>query len=160
MTDPVSKSDWNTEPFPAQHTVLSIDRTYSDAEMSQIRRGLLPEQMEDKWFIYFEGDTLHMHRSWTGYEIYAVRFKPHAGQWRIAEARVNRDPGQYKETDDRRDEELVVFLIDLLLLSQIHTMPSKATGKGDAEHAVWLWSLAGRALFDPPDSDEEDEAAG
>jgi len=32
--------------------------------------GLVPEEIEDKWFIYWEDDTLFFHRSWTGNCIY------------------------------------------------------------------------------------------
>ena len=34
---------------------------------------------EDKWFIYWENDTLFFHRSWTGVCVYIVRFTSPAG---------------------------------------------------------------------------------
>lgn len=36
------------------------------AEVDRLKRGFVPVQMEHKWFIYFEGDWLRFHRSWTG----------------------------------------------------------------------------------------------
>ncbi|NNJ11667.1 hypothetical protein EKD04_015130 [Chloroflexales bacterium ZM16-3] len=48
--------------------------------------------MEDTWFAFVEGDTLHLHRSWTGYQIYAVTFAPRDGGSFIARVEANRDP--------------------------------------------------------------------
>ena len=94
---------------------LTFRHTYSPAEFEIISMGLIPKEMEDKWFIYYDPPWLYLHRSWTGYCIYKVRFEVHDGSAAVAETLVNRDPAQYTETDDRRDEAILQRLIDWLL---------------------------------------------
>ena len=84
--------------------------------MDSIRQGLIPAEMEDKWFVYWADAVLYFHRSWTGCCIYVVRFVADGEGWRMTEAQVNRDPEQYCETDDAADVRMVSFLIDRLLL--------------------------------------------
>lgn len=114
-----TRADWKTEPMPEQRAALTVERAYTPAEMARIRRGSVPRTMEDKWFAFVEGDTLHLHRSWTGYQIYAVTFAPRDGSSFIARAEVNRDPSQYKQTDDEADARSLLALIDGLMLNEV-----------------------------------------
>ena len=45
---------------------MTLDRVFSQEDMDRIRRGVVPETMDDKWFIYWTEDALYFHRSWTG----------------------------------------------------------------------------------------------
>jgi ADP-ribose pyrophosphatase YjhB (NUDIX family) len=114
-----ARADWKTEPMPERRAALATERVYTPAEMARIRRGLVPRAMEDKWFAFVEGDTLHLHRSWTGYQIYAVTFAPRDGGSRIARVEANRDPSQYKQTDDEADARSLLALIDGLMLKEV-----------------------------------------
>lgn len=139
------KTDWKTKELPSERSIVPLSRTFSADEMRQIREGLLPQQMEDKWFIYWQDDALYFHRSWTGFCIYVVRFAVEGNSFRVVEADVNRDPEQYGETDDARDAKMISFLIDLLLLRQRGDYPSK---KSDPEmEALEQWSSVGRAML-------------
>ena len=86
------RDDWKTKPMPAQHETFILDRSFSDEEMKALRRGNVPQAMEDKWFWYMEGATLWAHRSWTGYCIYQIDFKDDDHHI----VTVNRDPEQYE----------------------------------------------------------------
>ena len=45
--------------MPPKSAVVRLDRAFSPQEMKRIRKGLVPQQMEDKWFIYWkDGDTV------------------------------------------------------------------------------------------------------
>ena len=101
------QSDWKTEALPKKRSTFPLDRAFSPEEMVRIRRGLVPWQMEDKWFIYWKDDTLFFHRSWTGFCIYMVRFAAAGDSYKMLEADVNRDPEQYKETSNERDAEMI-----------------------------------------------------
>ena len=46
----------------------------SEEEFEHIKRGIVPEEMEEKWFIYFEDDKLYFHRSWSGSLIFIATF--------------------------------------------------------------------------------------
>lgn len=72
--------------------------------------------MEDKWFIFLEGDTLFFHRSWTGHCIFRLTLTREGEKYAVSDALVNRDAGQYGGADDVNDERLLTYLIDNLLL--------------------------------------------
>ena len=103
------KSDWKTSEMPAQHTTFIIERKISPSEMEKLKLGNIPQEMEDKWFWYFENGKLYAHRSWTGFCIYILSFT--SGSDRI-EVTANRDPEQYRCTDDVEDAKTLNKLLD------------------------------------------------
>ena len=88
------RDDWKTTPMPDQQETFVLNRSFSDKEMAVLRRGNIPEDMDDRWFWYMEGSTLWAHRSWTGFCVYQIDFKEDDNHVVI----VNRDPEQYKCT--------------------------------------------------------------
>ena len=102
------RSDWKTEPMPDQHETFTLHRSFSDAEMASLRRGHVPQAMEDKWFWYTEGSTLWAHRSWTGYCIYRIDFREDHRHT----VTVNRDPEQYSCTSVKEDRKTLNQLLD------------------------------------------------
>jgi 8-oxo-dGTP pyrophosphatase MutT (NUDIX family) len=113
------QQDWESaQPLPERRAELAVDLRYGDADMSRIRKGFLPQDMDEKWFFWFGDDVLHLHRSWTGICIYEVRFERMAGGWRATTALVNRDPEQYENTRDDEDRLLLSKMIDVHLLNE------------------------------------------
>ena len=102
------RDDWKTEPMPEQHETFVLNRTISDEQMNVLRRGNIPQAMEDKWFWFMEGSTLWAHRSWTGHCIFRVDFKEDGHHTVV----VNRDPKQYKCTSIEEDMESLNRLLD------------------------------------------------
>ena len=94
-----SRGDWKTIEMPLKHDTFVFHRPLSAHQMKVLRRGNIPQAMEDKWFWYMEGDTLFAHRSWTGYCIYRIDFKPDGNHI----VTVNRDPEQYTCTSIAED---------------------------------------------------------
>lgn len=111
------KEDWKTKPFPHKRTEIMLDLSFDEAAMERIRKGFLPMAMEEKWFAWFDEPVLHLHRSWTGFCIYQVRFRREANRWRADSAKVNRDPEEYSETDPEADQRLIADLINELLVN-------------------------------------------
>ena len=60
---------------------MTLDRVFSPQDMDRIRRGVVPEAMEDKWFIYWKEGMLFFQRSWTGFCIYVVHFAADGDAW-------------------------------------------------------------------------------
>ena len=85
------RDDWKNLPMPERHASFVLRRTFGEDEMAALRRGNIPQAMEDKWFWYMEGQTLFAHRSWTGYCIYRIDFSEDGAHT----VTVNRDPEQY-----------------------------------------------------------------
>lgn len=73
-------TDWNTKPLPEQRTTFALDRVFSPNEMDRIRAGLIPDVMEDKWFIYWRDKALYLHRSWTGNCVPGIGWGTSVGQ--------------------------------------------------------------------------------
>lgn len=144
--------DWKTRPLPARRTTIALNRTFSAPEIARMRRGLVPKQMEDKWFIYWQDDALFFHRSWTGICIYIVRFAAERDGGRMVEAEVNRDPKQYKEVDDAADAAMISFLVDVLLLHRPAAFPGADPASADS--ALRMWSQVGRAMLGQHPDDE------
>lgn len=124
--DPASPTSWKTLPLPEQREPLGFEAAYTTAEAESMALGLVPQQMEDKWFIYAKGDQLYFHRSWTGSCIFWLRFEGTPEGYRVVESWVNRDPGQYGETDTAYDRAMLAFLIDALLLGKRVSFPLRA----------------------------------
>lgn len=93
------RSDWKALDMPQRHEEFILERTFTPEQMSILRRGNIPQEMEDKWFWYMEGDTLYAHRSWTGFCVYIIEFSDD-GRHKVT---VNRDPEQYTCTSVEED---------------------------------------------------------
>jgi hypothetical protein len=79
--------------------------------------------MDYKWFIFYEQDRLYIHRSWTGYCIYIVRFENDGQDYVACEVQANRNPKQYRENDDSYDARMAFWVIDIALLGRDTGMP-------------------------------------
>lgn len=122
---PATSNSWQINPMPPESKVFTLALTLSAEEYQQIQVGHIPEDMDDKWFIYFENGWLNLHRSWTGNCTYRLRFEPTEAGYQVVEAWVNRNPNQYKETDDKYDSQLVVFLVNRILLGKDYPFPHR-----------------------------------
>ncbi|MCO4312063.1 hypothetical protein [Pectobacterium versatile] len=109
---------WKHLAAPQQTVPLNFQALFTDAEAEKMRQGVIPKQMEDKWFIYFEDGWLCFHRSWTGFFIYALKLDGSPAGVRVTDSWVNRDPAQYASTDLEYDRGMLRYLIDVSLLGK------------------------------------------
>ena len=68
-------AEWKTKEMPEQRDPFILHREFTEQQMEALRKGNIPQGMEDKWFWYMEGNTLFAHRSWTGHCIFVIDFK-------------------------------------------------------------------------------------
>ena len=106
--------DWKTQPMPARTARLAFTREFSPADFARLQRGLVPESMDDKWFIVWQDGALWCHRSWTGLCVYCLRFAPAGEGVAVSEALVNREPGQYGG-HDAHDVQTLGYLLETFL---------------------------------------------
>lgn len=72
---------------------LPYTRRFSTRETEILLQGVEPRGMDDHWFIFAEDDVVHLHRSWTGYEPFAIRLDRFPdGSAEIADLFVNDEP--------------------------------------------------------------------
>lgn len=119
MTD----HSYNTKPMPPETATLDYPAEFTEAEYKKIARGLIPQQMEDKWLILLDGGTLNLHRGWTGFCIFQVELEKAGDKYAVRAARVNRNPEQYRGTDAAYDTRILHYLISSLLLGNEVELP-------------------------------------
>ncbi|MCR5429368.1 MAG: macro domain-containing protein [Lachnospiraceae bacterium] len=108
---PVKRSDWKNVDMPDSRDAFILKRAFSKKEMMALRKGHIPEAMEDKWFWYMEGDTLYIHRSWTGFCIYIAELS----DGYTHKVTVNRDSEQYASEGAEADCERLNKLLDYMI---------------------------------------------
>lgn len=139
---PIKKEDWKTRPFPETVKDLPFERAFNASEFAELKQGLRPKGMEDKWFIYYENETLNFHRSWTGHHVYQVKFLLADTSAKAIAVTVNRDPAEYNQPDDDYDIKILDFLINKLLLNKNVSFPSPPDLEED-KHPIYRHSMIG-----------------
>ena len=124
MPKKTTASSWNIKPMPEDQKELPLSGVYTEEEFEKISYGFLPQDQQDKWFIYLEGEWLNFHRSWTGACIFKLEIVLNNCKYHAIKAVVNRDPEQYRSTNDEQDVKLIAFLIDQLLLNRFAVLPT------------------------------------
>jgi hypothetical protein len=122
---------WKHEPFTAG-TRIPFKATFALDEVARLEAGLVPEAMEDKWFIHFDAPCLFLHRSWTGKPVYRVELKRESNGASVVEALWAGDFSAADEADAAYQALLLEFLIANLLLGQAKPFPRLA----DAQEAM------------------------
>jgi hypothetical protein len=102
--------------MPRSRVQIPFERSFTEDEFLRVKRGFVPESMEERWHIFLKGRWLYFARSWTSYCIYKARLQKCGNACRIAEVWVSRDPRQYGTTDTREDAAILRTLIDEVLL--------------------------------------------
>ena len=115
---------WKIKPMPAACKELAVSGSYTAAEYEQISFGYIPQDQQDKWFVYLEGQWLHFHRSWTGSCIFQLQLVPAETGYEAVKAIANRDPEQYRSSGDEPDVKLIAHLVDELLLGRFSILPT------------------------------------
>ena len=118
-----TRNSWKSLQMLETKKQVSFERRFTEQEFEKISFGVIPQQMEDKWFIFLEDMQLNFHRSWTGQCIYQIRFEKNIKEFIITEAWVNRNQEEYRNTDDDYDVALLSFLIDNFILGKNSPFP-------------------------------------
>lgn len=95
-------ADLEEDPYSATRPV-AFERALDDDEATLVRAGLGASDMKQKWFAYADGDRLHLHRSWTGYEVFSLRLRTVRGRPGVLldQLQVCDDRERYSPEDDR-----------------------------------------------------------
>jgi ADP-ribosylglycohydrolase len=103
------KADWKTEPMPDQKETFILKRRFTKNELVNLRRGNVPQEMEDKWFFFMKRNRLYAYRSWTGYLIYIIEFNSDGDDHKVT---VNRYPEQYSCSSIEEDRKMLNNLLN------------------------------------------------
>ena len=114
MNETATKQTWENIPIDNPKRI-DIDLVFTHQQFSKLTRGLIPQQMEDKWFIFYENEWLYFHRSWTGNGMYKAKLNKVNDDYSIKEFWVERNQEKYKNEDDNTDIETFSSLVRRLL---------------------------------------------
>ena len=120
-----TRDSWKSIAMPEQRGQLPFQRVFTQPEFERVSFGLIPAAMEDKWFIFYEDQSVYFHRSWTGFCVYQLQLEQADDNWEVKETWINRNNEQYKSESrtDEYDMKLLAFLIDNLLLGKRDPFP-------------------------------------
>ncbi len=113
--------DRGSKPMSLSRVELPFKRSFTEAEVELLRRGLIPQSMEDKWFGILRSHSLDFYRSWTGYHIYRLSIRENGGGIDAGPLIVNDDPEQHCRLGDDFDTEMIDRLIDRMLEVPVDT---------------------------------------
>ena len=130
----IGKTAWKTKDFSKPQTI-NIRIRITETHYARIRHGLCPEEMEDKWFAYFDADRLCFHRSWTGAKIYEAQIQKVDSGYEIIKINVERDADIYSNTDENKDIRSLMFLLGRVLLGLNVDVPINFDDKADVLRA-------------------------
>lgn len=83
------------KPMSEQRAELPFFRAFTAEEMRRIAAGYIPTMFpDDKWFMFFEGNVLHVHRAYSGVCTYELHFEhdPLSGLTRTTKVVGDRSP--------------------------------------------------------------------
>ena len=146
MNEIATKDTWQNQPIDNPKRI-AIDLHLTDKQFSKLTNGLIPQQMEDKWFIYYENEWLYFHRSWTGNGMYKAKLNKETDGYSITEFWAERNQEKYKNEDDNTDVETFSFLIARGLLGiDVGNIYSSRNIKTESD-VLKGWSNFGNMLF-------------
>lgn len=146
MKEIATKSSWENLPIDNPKRI-AINLQFTADQFTKLTYGLIPEEMEDKWFIFFENDWLYFHRSWTGYGFYKAQIIKQQDVYTIKEFWAERNQEKYKNEDDKTDIGVFSFLIAAGLLGvDVNQVYANQNIKSEID-AIISWSMLGRMLF-------------
>ncbi|MGV9313814.1 hypothetical protein ACWDR0_16735 [Streptomyces sp. NPDC003691] len=94
-------------------------RIWTDEQWERIQQGYAAQDMDEKWHVFAEDDTVFLHRSWTGYGVFEATFAPaEGGGRRISGAVVERDAEFYASTDDAYDCVMLELVLSSIVLGE------------------------------------------
>lgn len=120
MREPAIRPSGLALPLPSKREAFELTAAFSKAEAERMRLGHKAEEMEDKWFVFFEEGWLYFLRSWTGICIYALRLESTPDRVRVAEGWANREEGQTLSDNIEVDRQNVRDLIESRLLTDYY----------------------------------------
>lgn len=146
MTEIATTTTWKHEPIDNPKRI-DITLHFTDKQFLKLTNGLIPQQMEDKWFVFYENDWLYFHRSWTGYGLYKAQLIKEKDGYSIKEFWAERNQEKYKNEDDSTDIETISFLIARGLLGiDVRKLYAEKHIQSETD-SIKGWSNFGHLLF-------------
>ena len=63
--------------------------------MENLKKGYIPQTMEEHWFMYCDDISINYYRSWTGIQIFKGHYKLIDGEYVIYAIDINKNKNEY-----------------------------------------------------------------
>ncbi len=121
-------TSWKREPFK-EGVPIPLSLEIHKGQIERISKGLIPQEMEDKWFIYFDEPYLFLHRSWTGQPVFKLKFTESPTGYSVSEALLSADIIKGDKGEIEYQGKLVFFLVNNFLLGEKVPFPMPTNSK-------------------------------
>jgi hypothetical protein len=138
----VSREERATISMPANKVKLDFHRQFSEQEFERISCGLNPIDLDEKWFIFQEHQSICFHQSWTGECLYVLHMKKGENYIFVKEAWMNPE----LKFDNTYAIRFLEYLIDRLLLSKAVSFPFPEHIVDPMERAFFRYGKVGSSL--------------
>ena len=146
MSEIATAASWMNLPIDKPKKI-AIALRFTERQYAKLIKGLIPKQMEDKWFVFYADNWLYFHRSWTGFGIYKAKIIKKNDSYFIKEFQAERNQDKYHNEDDNTDIENISFLIGRGLLgNDVNDIYAEQNIKSEAD-AVKGWTDFGNMLY-------------
>ena len=109
----IAKStSWKTEPMPQTDiSRIEVNISVTEEDMLIIRKGHIPEAMEDHWFMYCDDEYIRYYRSWSGMCAFEAHFHKEENQYVIDEICINQALVEFGMNGDKTGVALFIHLL-------------------------------------------------
>ncbi|MGM9886733.1 MAG: hypothetical protein ACI31W_05765 [Lactococcus sp.] len=97
--------------------------SFSEDEFEKMKRGYIPQDMDDKWFLYMKNETLYFYRSWTGHKNKEISFKKQGNYYIASKMIVEGDASLYHPDNYSEEEIDAKDIIHFFLLTESARQP-------------------------------------
>lgn len=111
----IKPSDWKTVPMPNETDSFYSGRSLVAEEFLKLSAGIKPASMDDKWFVYYQNESIYFHRSWLGHCIFIAQVEKEKNGVLLGNVIANKKPDQFGMQDIDAKKEMFNKLVDYLL---------------------------------------------
>jgi hypothetical protein len=113
---PACSTSWKHEPFK-EGIPIPYQAAFDNQQFARLKEGFIPQEMEDKWFIYYEEPYLFLHRSWgNGQPVFRVSLRSTDKGAEVSEALWSKNLASDSKWGTNYWAALLDFLVSNLLL--------------------------------------------
>jgi len=105
MDKKATRADWKLLPEPMSKGWFQFRQHFTPEQAAKLELGVIPQDMKDRWFIFYEDDWLYFCRSWTGAFIFGLHAVRTVEGMESDRCWFNQEPGlfNYKSAEDFRN---------------------------------------------------------
>ena len=114
-TKTATVSDWKIQAMPSDRTMVTevvVKINLSPQTMHILKKGHIPEAMEDHWFMYCDHEYIRYYRSWTGVCVFEAHYLPNGKAYLIDRIHINHHAVDLRANKEKAGTALFCYLLN------------------------------------------------